>query len=103
MLCGGGPSGGKGACRWACKWRVCLLTTVYCVWSASFILLDPYDRRFKADRRVVWLCLCLYLTAVVSAGSGLCERVSAVLGSKVAAVLVPIEVKLQEEGVTITG
>lgn len=37
------------------------------------------------------------------AGSGLLERVSAVLGSKVAAVLVPLEVKLQEEGVIITG
>lgn len=31
------------------------------------------------------------------------DRVSAVLGSKVAALLVPVEVKMQQEGVTITG
>jgi hypothetical protein len=47
-------------------------------------------------------CVCC-VVLLLCAGSGLLQRVSAVLGSKVAAVLVPMELKLQEEGVTITG
>lgn len=36
-------------------------------------------------------------------GSSMLDRVSAVLGSKVAALLVPVEVKLEQEGVKISG
>lgn len=43
------------------------------------------------------------LVSTGNAGATLLERVSAVLGSKASSVLVPLEVKLQEEGVTITG
>lgn len=43
------------------------------------------------------------LVSTSNAGSSLQDRVAAVLGSKLAALLVPLEVTLQAEGVTIMG
>lgn len=43
------------------------------------------------------------LVSTGNAGPGLTERVGAVLGSKVAALMVPIEVDVPQHGVKITG
>jgi hypothetical protein len=43
------------------------------------------------------------IPSLCPSGAGLAERVSAVLGSKVAALLVPLEVSMPDEGISITG
>jgi hypothetical protein len=47
--------------------------------------------------------LLLLLLLLLLPGAGLRDRVSAVLGAKVAAVMQPIEVELAAEGVKVTG
>lgn len=43
------------------------------------------------------------LLLLLAAGSGLRDRVSAVLGAKVAALLQPLEFELPDDGVKVTG
>jgi hypothetical protein len=51
----------------------------------------------------VLLLLLLLLRLLLLSGSGLRDRVSAVLGAKVTAVLQPIDFELAAEGVKVTG